>query len=98
MVANGKPRPPSTSPAAIQVPLPQCGQRTNDRSDVGDDRRRAPIDNAIWQIDADGGFLPVPVNVTSVPRIAERADVIIDQRLPAGTELYLLNGMRCRDD
>ena len=54
----------------------------------------APIANAIWQIGADGGFLPEPVQVTSIPlHIAERADVIIDfSNFSLGANVYLVNG------
>lgn len=47
----------------------------------------------IWVIGADGGFLPAPVSVESVPiGPAERLDLIVDfTGLPAGTELYLSN-------
>jgi bilirubin oxidase len=49
------------------------------------------VDN-VWQIGADGGFLPVPASVSNVPlHIAERADVIIDFSVyPQGTVLYLV--------
>jgi len=46
-----------------------------------------------WQIGADGGFLPAPVELNSLligP--AERADVIVDfTGLAVGTEIYLIN-------
>jgi spore coat protein A len=46
-----------------------------------------------WQIGADGGFLPAPVQLIQIllgP--AERADVIVDfTGLRVGTELYLIN-------
>jgi spore coat protein A, manganese oxidase len=46
-----------------------------------------------WQIGADGGFLPAPVQLAQLLMApAERADVIIDfTGLPVGTELYLIN-------
>ena len=47
----------------------------------------------IWQIGADGGFLPAPVQLTQLLMApAERADVIVDfTGLPVDTELYLIN-------
>jgi bilirubin oxidase len=47
----------------------------------------------IWVIGADGGFLPAPVRVESLPvAVAERYDVIVDfSGVPAGTSLYLIN-------
>jgi bilirubin oxidase len=52
----------------------------------------------IWQIGADGGFLPQPVEPVYAEKnqllvaLAERADVIIDfSAFPVGTELYLAN-------
>ena len=52
-----------------------------------------PVTSAFWQIGADGGFLPAPVNVTNVLlHIAERADVIIDfTGYAQGTILYFVN-------
>jgi bilirubin oxidase len=46
-----------------------------------------------WQLGADGGFLPAPVQLGQLlVAPAERADVIVDfTRLPAGTEVYLIN-------
>jgi FtsP/CotA-like multicopper oxidase with cupredoxin domain len=46
-----------------------------------------------WQIGADGGFLPAPVQLTQLLMApAERADVIVDfTGLPVGTEIYLIN-------
>jgi len=53
------------------------------------DRQRLPF----WQIGADGGFLPAPVQLDQLligP--AERADVIVDfTALPVGTEVVLQN-------
>ena len=48
---------------------------------------------SIWQIGAEQGFLPAPVELGSVLMApAERADVIVDfTALPVGTELYLVN-------
>jgi len=47
----------------------------------------------MWVVGADGGFLPSPVRVTSLPvALAERYDVIVDfTGVPAGTNLYLIN-------
>jgi bilirubin oxidase len=47
----------------------------------------------MWVIGADGGFLPRPVSVGSLPiAVAERYDVIVDfSGLPEGTELFLIN-------
>jgi spore coat protein A len=47
----------------------------------------------IWVIGSDGGFLPSPVSVSSLPvASAERYDVIIDfSNVPPGTALYLIN-------
>jgi FtsP/CotA-like multicopper oxidase with cupredoxin domain len=46
-----------------------------------------------WQIGADGGFLPKPVQLPQLLMApAERADVIVDlSDVPVGTELYLIN-------
>jgi len=55
--------------------------------------RPAPATLPIWVIGADGGLLPRPVSVDSLPlAVAERADVIIDfTGIPAGTLLHLIN-------
>jgi bilirubin oxidase len=47
----------------------------------------------LWVIGADGGFLPRPVSVGSLPiAVAERYDVIVDfSGQPEGTELFLIN-------
>ena len=47
----------------------------------------------MWVIGADGGFLPAPVRVASLPvALAERYDVVVDfTGVPAGTNLYLIN-------
>ena len=47
----------------------------------------------LWQIGADGGFLPAPVELPALLMApAERADVIVDfSELPVGTEVYLVN-------
>ncbi len=59
----------------------------------------------VWQIGAEGGFLPAPVRLNDFPpdgvndgtakllmAPAERADVIVDfKNVPAGTEVLLLN-------
>jgi spore coat protein A, manganese oxidase len=47
----------------------------------------------LWQIGADGGFLPSPVMLEQLLMApAERADVIVDfTRLAVGTELFLVN-------
>jgi bilirubin oxidase len=46
-----------------------------------------------WQIGAEGGFLPAPVQLDQLLiSPAERADVIVDfTGLPAGTTVYLIN-------
>ena len=46
-----------------------------------------------WQLGADGGFLPSPVELAELRlHAAERADVVVDfTGLAPGTELYLLN-------
>src|SRR5262249_5410476 len=46
-----------------------------------------------WQIGADGGFLPAPVQLDQLLMApAERADVIVDfTGAPLGTEIVLLN-------
>ena len=55
--------------------------------------RPAPAALAIWQIGADGGFLPAPVMLDQLLMApAERADVIVDfTGLRIGTELHLIN-------
>jgi spore coat protein A len=52
----------------------------------------------VWQIGAEGGFLPAPVNINAVNggrilmALAERADLIVDfANVPVGTEVLLLN-------
>ncbi|HSM71230.1 MAG TPA: multicopper oxidase [Anaerolineales bacterium] len=58
----------------------------------------------VWQIGAEGGFLPAPVRLNDYPypgtsggatvlmALAERADVIVDfTNVPVGTEVLLLN-------
>lgn len=47
----------------------------------------------IWVIGADGGFLPAPTSVGSLPvAVAERYDVIVDfTGIRPGTALYLIN-------
>ncbi len=47
----------------------------------------------IWVIGADGGFLPAPTRVDTLPVApAERYDVVVDfTGVPAGTSLYLIN-------
>ena len=47
----------------------------------------------IWQLGADGGFLPIPAQLDeAIIAPAERADLILDfTNVPAGTELYLIN-------
>lgn len=47
----------------------------------------------LWQIGADGGFLPYPAQLEeAIIAPAERADLILDfSGFPAGTELYLIN-------
>jgi bilirubin oxidase len=48
---------------------------------------------SFWQIGADGGFLPAPVQLDElIMGPAERADVIVDfTDVPEGTSLYLIN-------
>ncbi|QUQ68748.1 laccase [Kutzneria sp. CA-103260] len=55
--------------------------------------RPAPAALPCWQIGADGGFLPRPVQTDQLLCApAERVDVIVDfTSLPAGTELFLIN-------
>jgi bilirubin oxidase len=67
---------------------------TDDNGTTGiDDGAWTPVTDLVWQIGADGGFLPAPVNVPNVIlHIAERADVIVDfTGYPQGTVLYLVN-------
>ncbi|HEU5109182.1 MAG TPA: multicopper oxidase [Micromonosporaceae bacterium] len=47
----------------------------------------------MWVIGADGGFLPAPTRVASLPvAVAERYDVIVDfTGVRPGTQLYLIN-------
>ncbi|MEN3362160.1 MAG: hypothetical protein V7637_6142 [Mycobacteriales bacterium] len=47
----------------------------------------------LWQIGSDGGFLPAPVQQSSLlVGGSERADVIVDfTNVPVGTALYLIN-------
>jgi bilirubin oxidase len=62
---------------------------------VTDPRAARPASAALpfWQIGADGGFLPAPVQLPQLLMApAERADVIVDfTGLPVGTVLYLIN-------
>ena len=46
-----------------------------------------------WQVGADGGFLPQPVQLEQMLMApAERADVVVDfSSVPVGTRLYLVN-------
>jgi bilirubin oxidase len=55
--------------------------------------RPVPAALPFWQIGADGGFLPAPVELDQLlAGPAERADVVVDfTGVPAGTELYLIN-------
>ena len=55
--------------------------------------RPASAELPFWQIGADGGFLPAPVQRSQILMApAERADVIVDfTGLPVGTVLYLIN-------
>jgi len=50
-------------------------------------------EQSFWQIGADQGFLPAPVELDHLLMApAERADVIVDfANFPVGTELYLVN-------
>jgi bilirubin oxidase len=56
-------------------------------------RRPARASLPFWQIGADGGFLPAPVQLEHLLMgLAERADVIVDfTGIVPGTELYLIN-------
>ena len=62
---------------------------------VGDPLAARPAEPALpfWQIGAEGGFLPAPVELDQLLiGLAERADVIVDfTGFTAGTELYLIN-------
>jgi FtsP/CotA-like multicopper oxidase with cupredoxin domain len=62
---------------------------------VGDPAAARPARPALpfWQIGADGGFLPAPVQLDQLLMApAERADVIVDfTGLPVGTQIYLIN-------
>jgi FtsP/CotA-like multicopper oxidase with cupredoxin domain len=53
----------------------------------------SPTALPFWQIGADGGFLPAPVQLDRLLMgPAERADVIVDfTGLPVGTRIYLIN-------
>jgi bilirubin oxidase len=55
--------------------------------------RPASASLPFWQIGADGGFLPAPVQLPQLLMApAERADIIVDfTGLPVGTERYLIN-------
>ena len=55
--------------------------------------RPAPPALPIWQIGAEGSFLPTPARLHQLLIApAERADVVVDfTSLPVGTELYLIN-------
>jgi bilirubin oxidase len=46
-----------------------------------------------WQIGTEGGFLPLPVQLSQLLLgLAERADVIVDfTNVPVGTEIILQN-------
>jgi bilirubin oxidase len=72
-----------------------CDSRTLVLKLVTDPRARRPAAPALpfWQIGAEGGFLPQPVELPQLLiSLAERADVIVDfTAFPAGTELYLIN-------
>lgn len=52
-----------------------------------------PVALPFWQIGAEGGFLPAPIQLDEVLMSpAERADVIVDfTGLAAGTKIYLVN-------
>jgi spore coat protein A len=62
---------------------------------VSDATATRPVIPALsfWQIGAEGGFLPNPVEVSQLLIApAERADVIVDfTGVPEGTQLYLIN-------
>lgn len=72
-----------------------CNSRFLDLKIVSNPVAKRPVAAALpfWQIGSDGGFLPEPVELGRLLLApAERADVIVDfTRLPAGTELYLIN-------
>jgi spore coat protein A len=62
---------------------------------VTDPMAQRPVQAVLpfWQIGAEGGFLPAPVQLDSLLMgLAERADVIVDfTGLQEGTKLYLIN-------
>jgi FtsP/CotA-like multicopper oxidase with cupredoxin domain len=59
---------------------------------MNNDRFNAP-EQSFWQIGADQGFLPAPVELDYLLMSpAERADVIVDfANVPVGTEIFLVN-------
>ncbi|GAA3519622.1 bilirubin oxidase [Streptosporangium album] len=72
-----------------------CNSRFLELKIVTNPVAKRPVAAALpfWQIGSEGGFLPEPVELGRLLLApAERADVIVDfARLPAGTELYLIN-------
>jgi len=58
-----------------------------------DDGNSTALPGMFWQIGAEGGFLPAPVQLNELLMSpAERADVIVDfTGLAVGTEIYLVN-------
>jgi FtsP/CotA-like multicopper oxidase with cupredoxin domain len=64
-------------------------------TDPSDPSTWAPVPGAFWQIGAEQGFLPVPVQLDELLMApAERADVIVDfgaVPVPPGAGLYLVN-------
>jgi spore coat protein A len=72
-----------------------CDSRTLVLKIVANPKAKRPATPAMpfWQIGAEGGFLPKPVELPELLiSLAERADVIVDfTGLPAGTELFLIN-------
>jgi len=97
MVANGQTWPVlEVEPRRYRLRwLNGCNSRFLFIKVVSGDPRVRPVQAALpmWQIGADGGFLPVPVARDSL-RLgpAERADTVVDfTGIAPGTELYLIN-------
>ncbi|MCJ7739428.1 MAG: multicopper oxidase [Anaerolineae bacterium] len=72
-----------------------CNSRFLSLKMVSDPLEERPATAALnfWQIGADGGFLPAPVELDQLLMgLAERADVIVDfTGLAVGTEVFLIN-------